>query len=129
MAITYSLKNDADVTNRHALAFGEFSGYKKAWNNLQFFDEGVIFTWLLNSISYTAAIVFIATVTATLAGFVLSTSSIKFKKSILISTLITMLVPPMALVVPVFVLVDKLSLMDNPVAVILFHRCILSEFF
>ena len=111
-------KNDGDVTNRHALAFGNFNGYKKAWDNLQFFDEGVIFRWLLNSIWYTASIVIIATVTATLAGFVLSTSSIKFKKSILISTLITMLVPPMALVVPVFVLVDKLSLMDNPVAVI-----------
>jgi multiple sugar transport system permease protein len=30
-----------------------------------------------------------------------------------------MLVPPMALVVPVFVLMDQLSLMDNPVSVIL----------
>ena len=111
-------KNDADVTNRHALSFGQFSGYKNAWDNLQFFDEGVIFRWLLNSIWYTVTIVIIATVTATLAGFALSASSIKFKKSILISTLITMLVPPMALVVPVFVLVDKLSLMDNPLAVI-----------
>jgi len=111
-------KNDADVTNRYALTFGHFSGYKKAWDNLKFFDQGVIFRWLLNSIWYTATIVVIATITATLAGFVLSASTIRFKKAILISTLITMLVPPMALVVPVFVLVDKLSLMDNPAAVI-----------
>jgi multiple sugar transport system permease protein len=112
-------KEDADITNRHPLAFGSFGNYIKAWKNLQFFDNGVMFTWVVNSLWYTAAIVLLATVTASMAGFVLSASTIKFKRAFLISTLITMLVPPMALVVPIFVLMDAISLMDKPIAVIL----------
>jgi multiple sugar transport system permease protein len=112
-------KEDADITNRHPLAFGSFGNYVKAWNNLQFFDNGVMFTWVVNSLWYTASIVVLATVTASMAGFVLSASNIRFKRSFLISTLITMLVPPMALVVPIFVLMDAISLMDKPIAVIL----------
>jgi multiple sugar transport system permease protein len=112
-------KEDAEITTRHPLAFGSFGNYIKAWNNLQFFDNGVMLQWVINSIWYTAAIVLIATVTASMAGFVLSASRIRFKRAFLISTLITMLVPPMALVVPVFILMDKISLMDKPLAVIL----------
>jgi multiple sugar transport system permease protein len=112
-------KEDADITNRHPLAFGSFGNYIKAWKNLQFFDDGVMLQWVINSIWYTTAIVIIATVTASMAGFVLSASRIRFKRAFLVSTLITMLVPPMALVVPVFILMDKVSLMDKPLAVIL----------
>lgn len=112
-------KTDADLSNKDPLMFGRLGGYVDAWRNLQFFDDGVVFKWALNSIWYTAAIVVIATISASLAGFVLTASNIRFKKVFLISTLIMMLVPPMALVVPVFVLMDKLSLMDNPMSVIL----------
>lgn len=112
-------KEDAEITTRHPLAFGSFGNYLKAWNNLQFFDDGVMFTWVINSIWYTASIVVIATVTASMAGFVLSASNIRFKRSFLISTLITMLVPPMALVVPIFILMDQIGLMDKPISVIL----------
>jgi len=112
-------KSDPDLTNKNPLMFGRLGGYIDAWKNLQYFDNGVVFKWALNSIWYTAAIVVIATISASLAGFVLTASNIRFKKVYLISTLIMMLVPPMALVVPVFVLMDKLSLMDNPMSVIL----------
>jgi multiple sugar transport system permease protein len=112
-------KEDAELTTRNPLAFGNFGNYLKAWENLQFFDDGVILKWVINSLWYTGAIVLIATVTASMAGFVLSASNIRFKRSFLVSTLITMLVPPMALVVPIFVLMDAISLMDRPIAVIL----------
>jgi len=112
-------KTDPDLTNKNPLMFGRLGGYIDAWKNLQYFDNGVVFKWALNSIWYTAAIVVIATISASLAGFVLTASNLRFKKVYLISTLIMMLVPPMALVVPVFVLMDKLSLMDNPMSVIL----------
>ena len=112
-------KTDAELTSRSPYAFGSFKGYYSAWKNLQFFDDGVIATWLLNSIWYTAAIVIIATITTSLAGFVVSASNIKFKRTFLISTLIMMLVPPVALVIPLFVEMDKVGLVDNPWSVIL----------
>ncbi|MEI6407372.1 MAG: carbohydrate ABC transporter permease [Actinomycetes bacterium] len=112
-------KTDGQLSNQNPLAFGKLSGYVKAWKNLQFFDDGVIGRWAINSIWYTAAIVLIATVTASLAGFVITASNIRFKKAFLISTLITMLVPPVALVIPMFVLVNSIHLLDNPWGVIL----------
>jgi len=112
-------KEDAEITNRHPLTFGNSSGYKKAWDNLLFFDDGVMKQWVWNSIWYTACIVIIATITASMAGFVISASKLPFKRAFLVSTLVTMLVPPMALVVPIFILMDKIGLMDNPWGVIL----------
>jgi multiple sugar transport system permease protein len=114
-----SSKTDPELSTRNPLAFGSFKGYINAWNNLKFFDDGVIGQWVINSVLYNAAIVVIATVTASLAGFVISASRIRFKKTFLISTLIMMLIPPVALVIPLFVLMDKVGLVDNPWSVIL----------
>lgn len=112
-------KTDPQVTHKHPLSFGSFSGYVHAWKHLRFFDNGVIGRWVINSVLYTSAIVIIATITASLAGFVISASKIRFKRLYLISTLIMMLVPPVALVIPLFVEMDKVSLIDNPWSVIL----------
>lgn len=112
-------KSDKELGTRDPLAFGSLKGYLNAWNNLNFFDEGVIAKWVMNSITFNFAIVVIATITASLAGFVISASKIRFKKTFLISTLIMMLIPPVALVIPLFVLMDKVNLIDNPWSVIL----------
>jgi len=112
-------KTDPDITNRHPLAFGNFSGYLTAWKNLQSFNDGVVVSWAVNSIWYNVVIVLLATSSATLGGFVLAASKIRIKKMLMVGTLITMLTPPMALVVPIFVLIDKLGLMDKPLGVIL----------
>ena len=114
-----SSKTDPELSTRNPLAFGSFKGYINAWNNLTFFDNGVIGKWVINSVLYNIAIVIIATITASLAGFVISASRIKFKRTFLISTLIMMLLPPVALVIPLFVLMDKVGLVDNPWSVIL----------
>ncbi len=112
-------KTDPQVRNMNPFSFGSFSGYLQAWENLQFFDDGVIGRWVINSILYTGAIVIIATATASLAGFVISASTIRFKRIFLISTLIMMVVPPVALVIPLFVEMDQFGLIDNPWSVIL----------
>jgi multiple sugar transport system permease protein len=112
-------KTDEQVVNNAPLSFGSFKGYFTAWNNLRFFDDGVIQQWVINSVVFNIAIVIIATATASLAGFVLSASRIRFKRVYLISTLIMMLIPPVALVVPLFILMDKVGLVDNPLSVIL----------
>ena len=72
-------KTDADLSNKNPLMFGSLTGYLDAWKNLQFFDDGVIAKWAWNSIWYTSSIVVIATITASLAGFVL-TAFLKSKR-------------------------------------------------
>jgi multiple sugar transport system permease protein len=112
-------KTDREVSYKNPLSFASFHGYVRAWKNLQDFNSGVLAHWVINSITYNAAIVLIASVTASLAGFVISASRIRFKKAFLISTLIMMLVPPVALVIPLFIEMNKVNLIDNPLSVIL----------
>ena len=112
-------KTDREVSYKNPLSFASFHGYVRAWKNLQDFNSGVLARWVLNSITYNLAIVLIASVTASLAGFVISASRIRFKKAFLISTLIMMLVPPVALVIPLFIEMNKANLVDNPMSVVL----------
>ena len=71
-------KTDAEITDRNPLAFGSIEGYRVAWENLQSFNDGVVKSWAWNSLWYTAAIVVIATTSATLAGFVLAASKVSY---------------------------------------------------
>jgi multiple sugar transport system permease protein len=109
-------KTDRNISYKNPLSFGNLSGYLHAWKNLQDFNSGVLARWVFNSLTYTVAI---ASISASLAGFVISASKIRFKKGFLISTLIMMLVPPVALVIPLFIEMNKVNLIDNPLSVIL----------
>ena len=112
-------KTNRNLSYQNPLGFGNFTGYWHAWKNLQDFNSGVLARWAFNSLTYNVAIVLIASLTASLAGFVISASRIRFKKAFLISTLIMMLVPPVALVIPLFIEMNKANLVDNPWSVIL----------
>jgi multiple sugar transport system permease protein len=111
-------KTDRNISYKNPLSFGNLSGYLHAWKNLQDFNSGVLARWVFNSLTYTVAIVVIASISASLAGFVISASKIRFKKGFLISTLIMMLVPPVALVIPLFIEMNKVNLIDNPLSLL-----------
>jgi multiple sugar transport system permease protein len=100
-------------------SFGSFAQYGVAWNNLLSQNNGVILNWMGNSVVYTASIVVISCITAVLAGYALAATALPFKRALLIITLIAMIIPPVALVVPLFVEISALGLYDNPISVIL----------
>lgn len=100
-------------------SFGSFAQYGVAWHNLLSQNNGIIVNWMANSVVYTASIVVISCVTAVLAGYALAATTLPFKRMLLIITLIAMIVPPVALVVPLFVEVSAIGLYDNPLSVIL----------
>jgi multiple sugar transport system permease protein len=68
---------------------------------------------------YTVAIVAIACITAVLAGYALAATAIPLKRSLLIITLVAMIIPPVALVLPLFIEISNVQLFDTPAAVIL----------
>jgi multiple sugar transport system permease protein len=90
-----------------------------AWNNLMLFQDGRLVTWIWNSVWYTATIVVIACATAMLAGYALATAPIPFRRTLLITTLVAMIVPPVALVLPLFIEVTAIGLYNTPWAIIL----------
>jgi len=111
-------KTGAQLQNQSPFAFGSFDNYLLAWNNLQSLGSGIIVRWIGNSIAYTSAIVLLAVSSATLAGFVLAATRFPFKQAWLIITLIAMLIPPVALVLPLFIEIKTIGLFDSPLAVI-----------
>lgn len=111
-------KNPEQLVNMPPLQFGEFAGYIAAWNNLMTFENGVLVQWILNSFWYTALIVFISCFSAVLAGYALASTEIPLKRTLLTTTLIAMIIPPVALVIPLFLEVSALGMFDTPWAVI-----------
>ncbi|WP_141935664.1 carbohydrate ABC transporter permease [Microbacterium sp. SLBN-154] len=101
------------------LAFGSFENYGVAWANLMSFQDGIVLRWAWNSVWYTAAIVVIATASAVAAGYALAATAIPFRRTLVTITLIMMLVPSVALVLPLFLQATALGLYNSPWSVIL----------
>lgn len=112
-------KTASQLNDNPPFSFGSFANYGIAWEHLLTFQDGVIVQWLVNSVLFTLAIVAISCFTAILAGYALATTAIPLKRTLLITTLVAMIVPPVALVLPLFMEISKLGLYDTPAAVIL----------
>jgi len=112
-------KTAAQLNNDNPFSFGTFANYGSAWDHLLTFQDGVIIQWLVNSVVYTVAIVALSCVSAILAGYALAATAIPFKRTLLIVTLVAMIIPPVALVIPLFIEISSVQLFDTPAAVIL----------
>ena len=112
-------KTAVQLNNDNPFSFGTFANYGSAWDHLLTFQDGVIVQWLLNSVVYTVAIVALSCVSAILAGYALAATAVPFKRTLLIVTLVAMIIPPVALVIPLFIEISSLQLFDTPASVIL----------
>ncbi|MET0805526.1 MAG: carbohydrate ABC transporter permease [Lacisediminihabitans sp.] len=112
-------KTAEQLNNNAPFSFGTFANYGAAWEHLLTFQNGVIVQWLVNSVLYTIAIVAISCITAILAGYALAATALPLKRTLLIITLVAMIVPPVALVLPLFIEISNAGLFDTPAAVIL----------
>jgi len=79
----------------------------------------VIFTWLGNSVLYTGVALVITLVVTIPAGYALGLMQFKLRRTLLALTLMVMLIPNTALVLPIFLEINALNLVGTPWAVIL----------
>lgn len=112
-------KTDGQITGDFALSFGSFERAILAWQHLAEYQDGVIYTWIGNSILYAASSIIISVVTSLMAGYALAMTRFPGRKAILYLTLIAMVVPAAALVLPLFLGMNALGLTDTQLAVIL----------
>jgi multiple sugar transport system permease protein len=112
-------KTQPELQQNPALSFGTFEGYITAWNNLALFQDARILQWLWNSVWYSTIQVSIAVVVALLAGYALAISRVPMQKPLLIITLIAMIVPQVAFVLPIFIEVTQLGIYNTAWAIIL----------
>ncbi len=101
------------------LMIGPLSGYVQAWNNILMFGEGLINQWLVNSLYYSLSSVLLSIAIAIPTGYVLATMKFRGRKFIMWLTLICMILPGSALVLPLFLEMNAFRLIDKPLSVIL----------
>lgn len=95
-------KTDSELVNGGALSFGSFHDLRLSWDHVAAFENGIIFTWLRNSAVYALVALAITLATAVPAGYGLALTQFAGRRVILAVTLVVMLVPNAALVLPLF---------------------------
>jgi multiple sugar transport system permease protein len=95
-------KTDAQLVSQSPLSFGSWHDLRLAWDHVASFESGIIFTWLGNSAIYSFGALAITLVTAIPAGYGLALTEFIGRKALLSITLIVMLMPSAALVLPLF---------------------------
>jgi multiple sugar transport system permease protein len=112
-------KTDAQLIQGFPLSFGLLSKIGEDWQNLLSFDDGVIVQWSINSVLYALATLVLALAVSLPAGYALATSRPRGRRIILSLTLVAMLLPISALVLPLFLEMNLVQLVNTPWSVIL----------
>jgi multiple sugar transport system permease protein len=112
-------KTENQFTYMNPMAFGSFSQIGAAFGHLFSYDNGIIWTWMLNSVWYTVAVVVIALIASVPAGYALAKFRFRGNTVILFVTLITMIVPSAALILPLYLEMSAVHMVNTPWSVIL----------
>lgn len=100
-------------------SFGSFDQLAENWNALTGFQDGIIWTWLGNSVLYSGVALVITIIVTIPAGYALAMTHFRLRRLLLVSTLMVMLIPNTALVLPIFLELNVARLIGSPLAVIL----------
>jgi multiple sugar transport system permease protein len=112
-------KTPSQLTSLAPFEFGSMHGLSSNWSTLVHFQHGVIFRWLWNSATYSLSALVIALVTSIPAGYALAVGHFRGRKLLLKTTLIVMLMPSTALVLPIFLELAAVHLVGTAYSVIL----------
>jgi multiple sugar transport system permease protein len=100
-------------------AFGSFHNLAHAWHAVFNFQNDALLTWVKNSAIYSVGGVVLAIVAAVPAGYGLALTKFIGRRTLLAVTLVVMIMPATALVLPLFLEINLVKLTDTPWSVIL----------
>jgi len=101
------------------LAFGSFQRIQEAWQRIIEYQSGEVLQWAFNSIRYAIWALALSLGISIPAGYILAVARFPGRRLLLWLTLITMLLPPSALVLPMFMELNLFHLINTQWAVIL----------
>jgi multiple sugar transport system permease protein len=112
-------KSEQQLIGNNPFSVGSLQGLADNWNSLVNFQTGAIATWLGNSAFYAIAALAITLIVSIPAGYALALTDFKLRRALLIVTLVVMLIPNTALVLPIFLEINTVGLIGSPLSVIL----------
>jgi multiple sugar transport system permease protein len=112
-------KTDRQLLLEMPFAFGDFSTLAANWTSLVTFQGGLIWQWIGNSAFYCGAALVITLLISIPAGYAMALTEFPGRRALLATTLVVMLVPGTALVLPIFLELSAVRLIGNPLAAIL----------
>jgi multiple sugar transport system permease protein len=112
-------KADSALVTSGPFAFGSFHQLALAWKHLDAFSNHIFRTWIGNSLLYALSATAIVLVTAIPAGYGLALSRFPGRRLVLALTLVAMIMPAAALVLPIFLELNSVHLIGSVLSVIL----------
>jgi multiple sugar transport system permease protein len=112
-------KSDHGLITASPFSFGDFHHVALAWKHLDAFSNHIYRRWIGNTLHYAFSATAITLVAAVPAGYGLAIGRFPGRKLILSLTLIVMIVPGAALVLPIFLELDAMHLIGSTFSVIL----------
>ena len=101
------------------LAVGSFQRIQEAWQRIIEYQDGEVLVWAFNSIRYAIWALALSLTISIPAGYILAVARFPGRRLLLWLTLITMLLPPSALVLPMFMELNLFHLINTQWSVIL----------
>jgi multiple sugar transport system permease protein len=112
-------KTAFDLQHHNPLSFGSFRQLEAAWRHLTAFQDGAIWQWLRNSAVYAVGALVLTLATSVPAGYGLALTSFKGRKLLLTVTLVVMIMPSAALVLPIFLELNRFHLIGTVWSIVL----------
>ncbi len=112
-------KTDTQLLDWPPLAFGSLDRALLAWKNLFGYGENSVAIWSRNSVVYTISSLLLSIAISLPAGYALAISRFAGRQFLLWATLISMILPGSALVLPLFLEMSLVRLTNTPWSVIL----------
>jgi multiple sugar transport system permease protein len=112
-------KTDKALITGSPFSFGDFHHVSLAWKHLDAFSDHVYRRWIGNTLYYALSATAITLVVGVPAGYGLAIGRFPGRKLILSLTLVAMIVPAAALVLPIFLELNAIHLIGSSLSVIL----------
>jgi len=107
------------LTVASPFSVGSWADFVANWNQLFGFQDGAVTLWVRNSAFYTVGALVITLMVSIPAGYALALTEFRLRKALLVLTLVVMLIPSTALVLPIFLELNMVGLIGSPLSVIL----------
>ena len=116
--VAAATKNNAEIFSTFGFFFGEPANILDNWNRLIAYKDGIVLQWLGNSIGYSVTIALLSTLLSTAGAYAFAKR--RFPGRDLFYTIIlgTIMIPSTALVLPLFLTMNRLGILNTPWAFI-----------